>query len=448
MYNEPLDNEIISTGTEETEQPNIYGYYSYDRQYRPIPPPAAKDTPKRGRGLFTGIIIGLFIGLLIAGFIAAPFLNFNRSEGSGFDLRFPGRPSSAPDMPTPTPYSGTPSTDDGIGGGNATLNIVPVVPAATPAPQPDAGGRIPLSNADIVTKGQPSTVCILVSNREYNTAGSGSGIVMTDDGYIITNYHVIAGVTDIEVVMHDKERYAARIVGSDQLSDLAVVKIEATGLIAAEFGDSNALEVGDPVVVIGNPLGLELQNTATAGMISAINRDIEIQSRVMTTLQTDASVNQGNSGGPMFNKYGQVVGVISSKVMGSFIGTAEGLGFAIPITPAKEVIDDLIKLGYVSGRPLIGIINYENITPSVSRFYNVPQGVRVTAINEKSDAFKQGLNVNDIIVEVNGKEIADGDELNAEKNKMAVGDRMTVKVYRDKQYIDITFELMEQGTLR
>jgi serine protease Do len=238
------------------------------------------------------------------------------------------------------------------------------------------------------------------------------------------------------------------IIGTDHLSDLAVIKISATGLAAAEFGDSNALMVGDPVVVIGNPLGLELQGTATSGMISAIDRDIEIGRRTMTTLQTDASVNHGNSGGPMFNQYGQVVGIISSKVMGNFVNNVEGLGFAIPITPAKEVIDDLVKLGYVAGRPMIGITDYDNITASMARYSNVPRGVHVKAIHEESDAYKQGLRVNDIIIEANGQTIVDGDELNAIRNQFGVGDSFTVKVYRNRQYIEITFVLMEAGLLR
>lgn len=441
MYNEPFDTDDSCDG--EKKEPQVYspppvqntnyGWYSYDQRYRPIPPPMSPKPTKRRTGLLPGLIIGLVLGLFCTLIVIAPNVtNKNTWQDDTQTLPFPTF------QPTPTTQPESTMPPDEMGGGNAILNIVPVVPT----------DRLPLTNTKIVAKGQPSTVCILVEDRNTGLTGSGSGIIMTDDGYIITNNHVISGATNVEVVLHDKTRYVAKLVGTDQQSDLAVIKITAVGLTPAEFGDSDALEVGDPVVVIGNPLGLELQGTATSGMISAINRDIEINKRVMTTLQTDASVNQGNSGGPMFNQYGQVVGIISSKVMGSFIGSVEGLGFAIPITSAKPVIDDLIKLGYVAGRPFIGITDYETITAPQARLYSVPQGVQVKAINEKSDAYKQGLRVGDLIVEVNGQEITDGDELNAIKNQYEVGDKLKLKVYRSNEYLEITFELMDSGALR
>lgn len=451
MYNEPFDTENNNDG--EKKEPQVYspppvqntnyGWYSYDQRYRPIPPPMPPKPQRRRTGLLPGLIIGLVLGLFCTLIVIAPNVtNKNKLQDDTQSLPFP----TIQPIPTTQPESTMPPNE--MGGGNATLTIVPIVPAATPTPQINIIGRQSLSNAQIITKGQPSVVCILVEDRNTGLTGSGSGIIMTDDGYIITNNHVIAGATNVEVVLHDTTHYDAKLVGTDQQSDLAVIKITATGLTPAEFGDSDALEVGDPVVVIGNPLGLELQGTATSGMISAINRDIEINKRVMTTLQTDASVNQGNSGGPMFNQYGQVVGIISSKVMGSYTGSVEGLGFAIPITTAKPVIDDLIKLGYVAGRPFIGITDYETITAPQARLYGVPQGVQVKGISEKSDAYKQGLRVGDLIVEVNGKEITDGDELNAIKNEYAVGDKLTLKIYRSKEYLEITFTLLDTGALR
>jgi serine protease Do len=452
MYIEPFDSDVNKSGdmnnekqtySEQPQHPhNNYGWYSYDPRYRPIPEPAPPNPPKRKGGLLMGIFIGLTVGLVCAVLVAAPLLR-------GDLPREQAAPSPiTPSSPSPTPFSDDSVSIERWGGGTATLEIIPVIPIATPTPQADAVGRMPLTNAQIVAKGQPSTVCILVEHSRTRSTGSGSGIIMTDDGYIITNNHVVEGASKIEVVLYNKERYSAVIIGTDHLSDLAIIKIPATGLTAAEFGDSNALMVGDPVVVIGNPLGLELQGTATSGMISAIDRDIEIGRRVMTTLQTDASVNHGNSGGPMFNHYGQVVGIISSKVMGNVINNVEGLGFAIPITPAKEVIDDLIRLGYVAGRPMIGITDFDNITASMARYSGVPQGVHVKSIHEGSDAFKQGLRVNDIIVEANGQTIINGDELNAIRNQFVVGDDFTVKVYRNRQYIEITFKLMESGLLR
>ena len=236
------------------------------------------------------------------------------------------------------------------------------------------------------------------SSANFSSSSVGSGIIMSEDGYIITNNHVIEGMTTIQVVLDDGKTYDARLIGSDSRSDLAVIKINATGLKAAEFGDSDKLEQGDPAIAIGNPAGLQLQNTVTYGIISAINRDIIVEDRTMTLIQTDASINPGNSGGPLVNEFGQVIGINTVKVGISYY---EGLGFAIPINTAKPIIDELISRGYVKGRPSIGI-NGTTLSERDSVFYGLPAGLLIDYVHPYSDAFKKGIRRGDIITKMNG----------------------------------------------
>ena len=212
-----------------------------------------------------------------------------------------------------------------------------------------------LSLQAIYRKCIPSVVSIISTQRSGSTTGT--GIIMSEDGYIITNDHVIDGAVAIEVLTSLEETYPASLVGSDATSVTASQPMmPAKGLTAAEFGDSNTMEVGDMVVAIGDPLGTELRGTMTDGIISAINRDLTVNGRTMTLLQTNAALNNGNSGGPLINAYGQVIGINTMKMSSYYTSTSvEGLGFAIPIATAKPIIDELIEQGYISGRPAIGI---------------------------------------------------------------------------------------------
>ncbi len=307
-----------------------------------------------------------------------------------------------------------------------------------------------LSIPEIVKKSKPSVVG--VSSDFFNEGtGTGTGIIMTDDGYIVTNAHVVQNsyggtlyrANNIKVVLSDKTEFDAEIIGADSRTDLAVLKINPDNdmLEAAEFGDSNALMEGELAVAIGNPLGFELYGSTTCGIISALNRTITIDEYEMTLIQTDAAINPGNSGGPLLNSYGQVVGINSSKIIGTH---AEGLGFAIPICAAKPVIDELVKNGYVTGRPLIGIRG-ENINELTARYYNIPQGVYVRFIDIGSAAELCGIEVGDIIIGINGTEINSMSELNMQKDKFTSGDKITLSLYRkntDTQF-DVNLTLDE-----
>ena len=270
----------------------------------------------------------------------------------------------------------------------------------------------------------------------------GTGVVLSADGYIITNTHVIEGCSSVEVVLQDDSSYEALLVGMDVPTDLAVLKIDAQNLHPAVFGNSDELQVGDTVVAIGNPLGEELRGTMTDGIISAINRDVDVDGYSMVLIQTTAALNSGNSGGALINEYGQVVGITNMK-MSAYDDTVEGLGFAIPTTTVKTVVDDLIHQGYVSGEPSIGITCY-TVTEEMAEEYDLPLGVYVKSVQQDSDAKKQGVFPGDVIVEANGQSITTIEELLALKEGMEAGDVIHFRLWRSGGYLERDVTLMEQ----
>ena len=293
-----------------------------------------------------------------------------------------------------------------------------------------------LSLQEIYQKMNPSVVSI-VSTLRSGTA-TGTGIIMSENGYIITNHHVIEGAYQLAVLTYDDTQYTAELIGSDAISDLAVLKIEAEGLTAAEFGDSDALRVGDSVVAIGDPLGIQLRGTMTNGIVSAINRDLTVEDRKMTLIQTNAALNNGNSGRPLIR--------INTMKMSSYYSNAsvEGLGFAIPVSVAKPIIDELIENGYVAGRPAIGL-NGESMPEYARLYYRLPKGIYITYVSETSDAYLKGIRQNDILTAVNGTAVSTIDELNTIKNQYSAGDQLTLTIYRDGHYYDVDVTLMDQA---
>ena len=263
----------------------------------------------------------------------------------------------------------------------------------------------------------------------YSTeAGQGSGIIMSEDGYIITNAHVIEGAMGLKVVLSDGTEYAAQIVGSDTQTDLAVIKVEATGLTSAEFGNSDQLEVGEQLIAVGNPTGLELGSTLTVGYVSALNRQIDATSG-LNYIQTDAAINPGNSGGALANEYGQVIGINSAKISGS---DYEGLGFAISINDAQPIIDDLINYGYVKGRVRMGIGVYE-MDAFMAQLNNTPQGLVVASIDAGTPAASSGLVPGDIITAIDGQDITLFDDIASMLEGKKPGDTVVLSVFRRTQ---------------
>ncbi|MBO7395001.1 MAG: trypsin-like peptidase domain-containing protein [Ruminococcus sp.] len=289
---------------------------------------------------------------------------------------------------------------------------------------------------------------------EYTATATGTGVVITEDGYIVTNAHVIydsenggGKAESVSVILNDDKSYDAEIIGYDTDCDIAVLKIDAKGLTAAEFGDSDSLRLGESVIAIGNPLGFELKDTVTGGMISGLDRDITINDKAMTLIQTDAAINSGNSGGPLINKYGQVIGINSSKMSsswGSSEASIEGIGFAIPSNEVSDIVDDIMEYGYVTGKPQLGI-SCQDVTESISQMYDMPVGVYVIAVTEDSAADKAGLQKGDIITAIDGNEVKSTEELNAKKNKHSAGDEVELTIARDGEEKKVTVTLDEMS---
>lgn len=301
-----------------------------------------------------------------------------------------------------------------------------------------------LTGEEIYAKLSPSVVSIVSENISSQDEGSGSGIVMSSDGYIITNNHVIEGGDKLTVILHDGTTHEAEVIGADAKTDLAVIKIHPDEkLTVAEFGNSDNLLVGERAFAIGSPSGIELQNTLTGGYISAINRDVTVEDRVMTLIQTDTSINPGNSGGPLINQYGQVIGINTIKIGISYY---EGLGFAIPINSAKEIVDELLVNGYIKGRPAIGISG-RNISEGSSKQYNMPMGILVDFVDPRGGAAAGGLKKGDIITGVNGVQTPTMGDINNEKEKFKAGDKMKLDVYRAGRNINIDIILVDEKVL-
>ncbi|WP_352408724.1 trypsin-like peptidase domain-containing protein [Lawsonibacter hominis] len=293
---------------------------------------------------------------------------------------------------------------------------------------------------------QANLSCIVsVRGTKGSSMSLGTGVIMSEDGYIITNSHVIEGCSAVDVVLWDERVYPALLVGRDEQTDLAVLKVECTGLSPADFGDSGLLRVGDVALAIGNPLGEDLRGTMTDGIISALNRDVNVDGRTMSLIQTTAALNSGNSGGALINEYGQVIGITNLK-MQSYYDTVEGLGFAIPTATVKAVVDTLIETGVVTGRPTIGITAY-TLTQAMAEAEGLPQGVCIKSVQAGSDAWRQGLRAGDVIVEANGVSIRTMDELQALKNGMQVGEVLSLRYCRENGWHTADVTLVDQYTL-
>lgn len=304
-------------------------------------------------------------------------------------------------------------------------------------------------------KALPSIVGISISynvrafGMTQTAEASGSGVIISEDGYILTNNHVVSSsdsssyyqvseATDITVSLYNSDKtYSAKIVGTDKQTDLAIIKIDAEGLTAADIGDSDSVKVGEFVLAVGNPLGLK--TSVTSGIVSALGRDITSEDgTVYHVMQTDCAINSGNSGGALVNSNGQVIGINTLKLSGTGI---EGVGFAIPINDTINVYKQLIENGKVS-RPYIGISG-SDLSEKIAERYNLPVGIYVESISEDSNAKDSGLKKGDVITAINGNKVTTMQELNAIKNKLQIGDTVTLTVYRSGQDLEIKIKLTE-----
>ena len=297
-------------------------------------------------------------------------------------------------------------------------------------------------NGDVTTNAWGYTV---------RNAVSGSGFVISSNAtssYIVTNYHVINNVQDIKVFFANGDSYDATLVGGEQDNDIAVLRVEQGNLQTVTLGDSDALNVGENVYAIGNPLG-ELTFTFTGGYVSAKDRSVTMSDgTVMNMLQTDTAINNGNSGGPLFNEYGQVIGIVSAKLSSSSSSEAsvEGLGFAIPINDVRDMITSIIENGYVTGKPSMGILLDD--VPQAAQQYGVPAGAEVLAILDGSGADNGGLQVGDIITAVNGTEVSGSSDLQSAVSEFSAGDTVTLSIYRNGETTTVDVTLDEENTDR
>lgn len=340
----------------------------------------------------------------------------------------------------------------GVSGGGSTTLYEGVLRLPTAVSVSQVDGKTKLTADQIYDQFVGSTVGITTEvvttnyfGQPVSAAAAGSGFVITQDGYILTNYHVIKDANSIKVAFVDGTTYDAKLVGGEEENDIAVLKIEATGLTPVILGNSDGIKVGEEVVAIGNPLG-ELTFSMTKGIVSAKDRSITMSSgEVMNMIQTDTAINNGNSGGPLFDMYGQVIGITSAKLSNSggssSEATIEGLGFAIPMNDIVSMVKDIIANGYVTGKAYMGI-TVTTVPQSDAERYGMSQGALVKTVDETSCAAKAGLKPGDIITAIDGKTVVSSAELVEAKKEFKAGDTVTLDVERSREKIvlSLTFD--------
>ena len=316
-------------------------------------------------------------------------------------------------------------------------------------------GKTKMQPAEVYASTVNSTVSINCSSQSTNifgqttqSASSGSGFIISEDGYIVTNYHVINGASSVKVTLYNGDTYDATVIGGDSDYDVAVIKIDATGLSPVTLGNSEDVNVGDTVLAIGNPLG-ELTFSMSQGIVSCCDRAINVDGTPFNMIQVDASINPGNSGGPLVNLYGEVVGIVSAKYSSYSDTSVEGLGFAIPISDVQAIITDIIENGQVTGKAYLAI-KAGTMTEQMAAQYNIDitEGVFVYSTESGGAGERAGLQLGDVITKVNDTAITSMTDLSAAKKNYKAGDTVTLTVYRNGEYItlDLTFDEQPQTT--
>lgn len=417
--------EIVSWYRCDDEPQEVVCSYQHDEPLpghaRPQSAPPQKQQKKKKRlglwiflGCLAAIAVAVGIGLAVSG----------GSDAPGGDLPEDGSASSIIDIfqdkQTSIPrIAGDPSV---------RMNCV------------DAQGG-ELTAQEVFAKVNPAVVTVIAMEDESKgTASVGTGVIMTADGYIVTNAHVISGGKSCRVALSSGVTLEAKLVGYDEEEDLAVLYAETqTDLPTAEFGNSDLCSVGDTVYAIGNPLGVELRGTFTDGIISAINRQVEVEGKAMTLLQTNAALNNGNSGGPLINQYGQVIGINVMKMGMDRWSTAsvEGLGFAIPIASSAYIVNDILRCGEVQGEPVLGI----SVDRTPAYLPDGQQAARVYTVDLNGPGDKAGLEVDDLIYEADGVRVETSNDLLRVRHRHAAGEEMILKVCRGGEYLTVSVTL-------
>ena len=306
-----------------------------------------------------------------------------------------------------------------------------------------------MTPSQLYSENVDSVVAITTTVQTTNFYGtstgtsSGSGFILTEDGYVVTNYHVVEGGTEVSVVLHNGDEYPAEIVGFDATNDLAVLKVDASGLSAAAIGSSSELNIGDMVVAIGNPLGT-LASTQTVGYVSGINREVTTDNTIISMIQTDAAINPGNSGGPLFNMKGEVVGITTAKYSGTTNSGAsiEGIGFAIPVDDVIGMVSDLIDYGYVTGAYLG--VTVKNTDAESASMFGLPTGAYVVSVEKGGSADRAGIHVKDIIIDLGGTKVSNITDLTRALRHFKAGDSTTITVVRSGSQVTLDITLDEK----
>ena len=439
----------------------------------PVTAPAEPPRPKKKKGLVASLIALALVAALLLGLGVPALLRQNREASKQEDepqVQKPGKTRDDAQESKPTnpfgfdvdPFGGADGEDDSdempedwteffenyyqsTDTSAAQVNIEQIqLPGGFTLKLEPSDGRV-LSLQELYDKCAPSIVAIsgyIDSQTGYNW---GTGVVLSADGLILTNTHVIDACDRATVTLYDDRELEAQLVGADTISDLAVLKVEATDLIPAEFGESASLRVGDPVAAIGNPLGDTFRCTLTDGIISAISRDISYKGRTMALLQTNTALNEGNSGGALFNMQGQVVGITNMKMMSSY-SSIEGIGFAIPSATVREVVNSISRFGEVRGRPSIGI-TVGGIPQEAMSQYDLPSGLYISAVQENSDAYAKGVLPGDILTEVNHIPVTTTAEVSEIKDQYGVGDSLHFTIWRNGEILEFDVLLMDTNDL-
>ena len=293
-----------------------------------------------------------------------------------------------------------------------------------------------LTAQEVYRQVNPSVVRVMV--QVGSKASLGTGVIFTENGYILTNYHVVEGGSDCYIALDTGASYQASYVAGDPVNDLAVLKVDARDLPAAEFGDSEDLEVGDTVYAIGNPLGYELWGTMTDGIVSAVDRNVTVDGRTMTLIQTNAALNSGNSGGPLINEYGQVVGLNVIKMSSSYF-SIEGLGFAIPSATMDRVVDDLLASGETQLQPVLGL----SVLLEATQLSETESGLEVVEVTEGLAADRAGVRVGDYVLAADGYPLETSKDLLWVRRQKRIGDELTMTLWRDGEILEVTLSLRE-----
>ena len=400
--------------------------YNYDDPWNSGIYETGRTRPRKRRwGCITSLLVLITIPVGLISFLG--FLNLSQDLPEDEMLSWEALP----------PETVTCATDILVEGETLCFSTEPVELSTSPHSVPNIPQEGGLSMQEIYDRNIPSVVSVLCDK------GSGTGVVLSQEGYIVTNCHVVEGAGTISVLLTDERKLEAHLVGADAISDLAVLRIEASDLVPAEFGDSGVLDVGDSVAAIGDPLGVEFRGTMTNGIVSAINRNVATGGRTMTLIQTNAALNSGNSGGPLINCYGQVVGINTMKI-GVFSDSSgvEGIGFAIPSTTVLDVVNQLIVQGYVSGRPSLGITG-ESLSTFDQYYFRIPAGLYIDSVQPGSPAEQAGVSVGDVLIQVGDTRIIDAAGLDTALYNAQVGESVKVVLYRNGHYYEISLVLIE-----